>query len=40
MSRWEGAYYILPGDEKAPDAGKAPQAPRAPSPLKADEVKK
>jgi len=35
MSPWEGAEYILPGDEKA-----APQAPGAPTPLKADEVKK
>ena len=34
MSPWEGAEYILPGDEKAP------QAPGAPTPLKADEVKK
>jgi NADH-quinone oxidoreductase subunit C len=34
MSPWEGAEYILPGDEKAP------QAPGAPSPIKADEVKK
>ncbi|UAK26111.1 NADH-quinone oxidoreductase subunit C [Sphingomonas nostoxanthinifaciens] len=36
MSPWEGAEYVLPGDEKA----KAPQAPGAPTPLKADEVKK
>ncbi len=36
MSPWEGADYILPGDEKA----RAPEAPGAPSPLKADEVKK
>jgi NADH-quinone oxidoreductase subunit C len=36
MSPWEGAEYILPGDEKA----KAPEAPGAPTPLKADEVKK
>jgi len=35
MSPWEGAEYILPGDEKA-----TPQAPGAPTPLKADEVKK
>ncbi|NIJ07118.1 NADH-quinone oxidoreductase subunit C [Sphingomonas vulcanisoli] len=33
-SPWEGADYVLPGDEKAP------QAPGAPTPLKADEVKK
>ena len=36
MSPWEGAEYILPGDEKA----KVPEAPGAPTPLKADEVKK
>ena len=36
MSPWEGAEYILPGDEKAA----VPQAPGAPTPLKADEVKK
>jgi NADH-quinone oxidoreductase subunit C len=35
-SPWEGADYVLPGDEKA----KAPEAPGAPTPLKADEVKK
>jgi NADH-quinone oxidoreductase subunit C len=34
LSPWEGAEYILPGDEKAP------QAPGAPTPLKADETKK
>jgi len=34
-SPWEGAEYVLPGDEKA-----QPEAPGAPSPLKADEVKK
>ena len=34
MSPWEGAEYVLPGDEKAP------QAPGAQTPLKADEVKK
>jgi NADH-quinone oxidoreductase subunit C len=34
LSPWEGAEYILPGDEKAP------QAPGAPTPLTADEVKK
>ncbi|WCT72305.1 NADH-quinone oxidoreductase subunit C [Sphingomonas naphthae] len=39
MSPWEGADYILPGDEKAPPQ-KAPEAPGAPTPLKADEVKK
>src|SRR5688500_17471336 len=35
MSPWEGAEYILPGDEKG-----APEAPGAPTPLKADEIKK
>jgi NADH-quinone oxidoreductase subunit C len=32
MSPWEGAEYILPGDEKV-----HPQQPGAPSPMKADE---
>ena len=36
MSPWEGADYILPGDEKA----KSAEAPGAPTPAKADEVKK
>ncbi|TFI56770.1 NADH-quinone oxidoreductase subunit C [Sphingomonas parva] len=36
LSPWEGAAYILPGDEKAA----APEAPGAPTPLKADEIKK
>jgi NADH-quinone oxidoreductase subunit C len=43
MSPWEGAEYILPGDEKAPQAAapvKAPEAPGAQTPLKADEVKR
>jgi NADH-quinone oxidoreductase subunit C len=35
-SPWEGADYVLPGDEKA----RVPEAPGAPTPLKADEVKK
>jgi NADH-quinone oxidoreductase subunit C len=35
LSPWEGAEYILPGDEKA-----RPEAPGAPSPLKSDEIKK
>ena len=35
MSPWEGAEYIIPGDEKA-----GPQQPGAPTPLKADEIKK
>jgi NADH-quinone oxidoreductase subunit C len=35
LSPWEGAAYILPGDEKA-----RPEAPGAPTPLSADEAKK
>jgi NADH-quinone oxidoreductase subunit C len=35
MSPWEGAEYILPGDEKG-----QPEAPGAPTPLKADEIVK
>jgi NADH-quinone oxidoreductase subunit C len=35
MSPWEGAEYILPGDEKA-----QPEAPGAPTPLKADDIAK
>jgi NADH-quinone oxidoreductase subunit C len=35
LSPWEGARYILPGDEKA-----SPEAPGAPTAAKADEVKK
>ncbi len=34
LSPWEGAQYILPGDERAPEA------PGAPTPLKAEEIKK
>ena len=34
LSPWEGAAYILPGDEKVPEA------PGAPTPLKAEEIKK
>ena len=34
MSPWEGAEYILPGDEKA-----VPEAKGAPTPLKADAIK-
>lgn len=34
LSPWEGAEYILPGDEKAP------QSPGAPTPLDASEIKK
>ncbi|MBY8822942.1 NADH-quinone oxidoreductase subunit C [Sphingomonas colocasiae] len=36
MSPWEGAQYVLPGDEKA----RLPEAKGAPTPLKADEIKK
>jgi NADH-quinone oxidoreductase subunit C len=36
MSPWEGAEYILPGDEKA----KLPEEKGAPSPVKADEIQK
>ena len=36
LSPWEGADYVLPGDEKA----HMPEAPGAQTPLKADEVKK
>ncbi len=35
LSPWEGAQYILPGDEKA-----QPEAPGAPTPLNAGEIKK
>ena len=34
LSPWEGAEYILPGDDKA-----RPEAPGAPSPLKSDAIK-
>ncbi|RZF64888.1 NADH-quinone oxidoreductase subunit C [Sphingomonas populi] len=36
MSPWEGAEYILPGDEKA----KLPEEKGAPTPLKADQIQK
>src|SRR3546814_12989266 len=36
MSPWEGAEYILPGDEKAA----VPEAKGAPSPVTADKVQK
>jgi len=36
MSPWEGAEYVLPGDEKAA----VPEAKGAPTPLKADEIRK
>jgi NADH-quinone oxidoreductase subunit C len=35
LSPWEGAEYVLPGDEKA-----SPQQPGAPTPLKAEDIKK
>jgi NADH-quinone oxidoreductase subunit C len=35
LSPWEGAQYILPGDEKV-----SPEAPGAPTPLKAEDIKK
>ena len=35
LSPWEGAEYILPGDEKV-----SPEAPGAPTPAKAAEIKK
>jgi NADH-quinone oxidoreductase subunit C len=35
LSPWEGAQYILPGDEKV-----SPQAPGAPTPAKAEDIKK
>ena len=44
MSPWEGAQYVLPGDEKAaPAAAPAPATPEAkgaPTPLKADQIAK
>ncbi|MBB5707948.1 NADH-quinone oxidoreductase subunit C [Sphingopyxis panaciterrulae] len=39
MSPWEGADYILPGDEKAGGTGEAP-GKGAPSPMTAEAVKK
>ncbi|HVI97977.1 MAG TPA: NADH-quinone oxidoreductase subunit C [Sphingomonas sp.] len=36
MSPWEGAEYILPGDEK----GAVPEAKSAPSPVTADQIQK
>jgi NADH-quinone oxidoreductase subunit C len=35
MSPWEGAEYIIPGDEKA-----QPEAPGAPTPLTSAEINK
>ncbi|RDE05345.1 NADH-quinone oxidoreductase subunit C [Sphingomonas aracearum] len=41
LSPWEGAEYVLPGDEKAPPApGALPEAKGAPTPLKADTIQK
>ena len=37
LSPWEGAAYILPGDEKS---ATVPEAAGAPTPLKAEEIKK
>jgi NADH-quinone oxidoreductase subunit C len=37
LSPWEGAAYILPGDEKG---AVVPEAAGAPTPLKAEEIKK
>jgi NADH-quinone oxidoreductase subunit C len=40
MSPWEGAEYILPGDEKAPPPPPVPEAKGAPTPLTADTIVK
>jgi len=40
MSPWEGAEYVLPGDEKATAQAGLPQAKGAPTPLKADQIAK
>ncbi|WP_375399086.1 NADH-quinone oxidoreductase subunit C [uncultured Sphingomonas sp.] len=40
MSPWEGAEYILPGDEKAQGISGLPEQKGAPTPLKADEIAK
>ncbi|WP_174291263.1 NADH-quinone oxidoreductase subunit C [Sphingomonas bacterium] len=42
MSPWEGAEYVLPGDEKAPQAAEAklPQAKGAQTPVSADAIVK
>ncbi|MEZ0495605.1 NADH-quinone oxidoreductase subunit C [Sphingomonas sp. IW22] len=40
MSPWEGAQYVLPGDEKAPAPQPVPEAKGAPSPVTADQLKK
>jgi NADH-quinone oxidoreductase subunit C len=40
MSPWEGAEYILPGDEKGQEKAALPEAKGAPTPLKADTIAK
>ena len=40
MSPWEGAQYVLPGDEKAPAPQPVPETKGAPSPVTADQLKK
>ncbi|TKD50844.1 NADH-quinone oxidoreductase subunit C [Sphingomonas baiyangensis] len=40
MSPWEGAQYVLPGDEKAPAPPPQPQAKGAPSPITAADAAK
>ena len=40
LSPWEGAQYVLPGDEKAAAPAPQPEAKGAPTPLKADEIGK
>ena len=38
MSPWEGAEYVLPGDEKVAPIPAMPEAKGAPTPLKADTI--
>ena len=40
MSPWEGAEYVLPGDEKAGEKAGLPEAKGAPTPLTATQVQK
>ena len=40
LSPWEGAQYVLPGDEKAAPPAPQPEAKGAPTPLKAEEIGK
>lgn len=40
MSPWEGAEYVLPGDEKAQEKAALPEAKGAPTPLSADAIAK